>query len=146
MTEAGTSKLYTPEILGLAVGLAQYPFDDAAEISSEARSRSCGSTLAISIKTQPDGSLDSVGLRVVACAIGQAAAMIFARGAKGKTPEGLMRARDALAQWLAHRGAVPEWAGIEILDAARHHPARHDAIMMPWRAAIQALSIAATPS
>ena len=42
---AGVERLYTPELLGLAVSLADYPLDATLPYQGSARSRSCGSTL-----------------------------------------------------------------------------------------------------
>ena len=140
MTAIEAEKLYTPEILALAVELAEYPFDSLSPLKAEVSSRSCGSTLAMSVKTNADGAIDAIGMRVTACAIGQAAAAIFARNAKGRSLADIQRSGEALLGWLNRSGEMPQWAGIATLDNARAFPARHDAILMPWRAAVQALS------
>ncbi|MEW4447985.1 iron-sulfur cluster assembly scaffold protein [Qipengyuania sp. JC766] len=138
MTRAGSAgSLYTPEILGLAVELARYPFDASAPHVGDARSRSCGSVVRISYGNAAD---DPIGLEVSACAIGQAAAAIFARSAGGSSSDDLARTLDQLERWLADEDAVPDWPGIEILTDARGYPGRHGAIILPWKAAQQALS------
>ena len=60
---AGADKLYTPELLGLAVSLADYPFDEGSPHRGSARSRSCGSTLETSLSLDPEGRIARVGLR-----------------------------------------------------------------------------------
>ncbi len=140
MTAANPEKLYTSDILSLAVEVAQYPFDGTAAVQSDVRSRSCGSTLSLSIEVNGDGGVETVGMRVLACAVGQAAAAIFARDVKGRTRDDLQRQAEALLSWLNRGGPQPQWAGIELLDTARAYPARHDAVLLPWRAALQALS------
>lgn len=137
---AGAEKLYTPELLGLAVSLAGFPLDDSLPLRGSARSRSCGSTLDAGFTTDGEGRVERLGLRVRACAVGQAAAAIFAQGARGVSMADIEAAHSALAAWLAECGEMPEWPGIEALSEARAFPGRHGAIMLPWSAAIDALS------
>ena len=137
---AGAEKLYTPELLGLTVSLADIPLDDSLPLRGSARSRSCGSTLDAGFMTDGEGRVERLGLRVRACAVGQAAAAIFAQGARGVSLADIEAAHSALAAWLAERGEMPEWPGIEALSEARAYPGRHGAIMLPWSAAIDALS------
>ena len=70
--------LYSPALLGLAVELAEYPLKDDMALRGEARSRSCGSTLQLGCTTDDDGAIAELGMRVSACAVGQASAAIFA--------------------------------------------------------------------
>lgn len=140
MAATAAEKLYTPAILALAVELADYPFTSDFEMKGDARSKSCGSTVAVSIAADPDRKIGKLGMSVKACAIGQAAAAIFARSAKGKTQCELELELRHLEGWLHGDGAMPEVDRIELLDRARSYSARHDAILLPWKAAIGALS------
>jgi NifU-like protein involved in Fe-S cluster formation len=79
-------------------------------------------------------------MRVRACAVGQAAAAIFAREAVGRDQAELAGALSQLEDWLAHKGEVPDWPGIAPLVPARAYPARHGAILLPWKAALAGLS------
>jgi len=139
---AGADKLYTPELLALAVSLAEYPADAALPLHGEARSKSCGSTLRADLAVDRAGRIDRLGLQVRACAVGQAAAATFARAAAGRSPAEIEAAHEALAAWLGGEGEAPDWPGIEAIAAARDFPARHGAIMLPWTAALSALSSA----
>ena len=134
------AKLYTREILSLATQLANYPYIDDARANASVRSRSCGSTLDIALLTGSNGEICGVGMKVTACAVGQAAAAIFARAAEGRDAGDIDTADAALQAWLAGSGEPPEWPGIAFLAAAREFPGRHEAIRLPWRAARQALS------
>ena len=137
---AAADKLYTPELLGLAVALADYPADPSLPLHGEARSKSCGSTLAADIAVDGDGRIVALGLRVRACAVGQAAAAIFARAAADRTLEDIETAHEALTAWLAGAEAMPDWPGLAAIAPARAYAARHGAIMLPWTAARDALS------
>ena len=139
MPERDSAPLYTPEMLALAVALADYPPLDRAAARGEAVSRTCGSNIALDLTLSPDGAVDALGLRVSACAVGQAAAAIFARAAPGKSGEEIARAEGAIADWLGG-GPLPDWPGIDTIAAARDRPGRHGAILLPWRAASTALS------
>lgn len=131
--------LYTPAILGLATGLADYPWDDAMPLKGEARSKSCGSTIALGLAVDDDGRIERVALRSQACAIGQAAAAIFAAAARGRDAGAIAEANEAIAAWLAGAGDLPGWPGLAEITPARAYPARHGAIRLAWQAARQLL-------
>lgn len=137
--QAPAARLYTPDILALAVSLSGYPFDPAMPLSGEVRSRTCGSVLSISIAADADGAIERFGMNVRACAIGQAAAAIFAKGACGATPDRVAEALTNIEAWLAGKAARPAWPGLDAIDAAAAYPARHGAILLPWKAAQAAL-------
>ncbi len=132
--------LYTPAILEAATALADYAWDESLPLKGDARSRRCGSTLALGLATDGKGRITGLGLRTHACAIGQAAAYAFAGAAKGKDRSEIASARAALADWLSGTGAMPDWPGIALVEPALDYPARHDAILLAWDAALAALS------
>ena len=133
------TKLYTPEILGLAVELAHYPRLASADRTAEARSRTCGGTLTLDLALDGKRRVDALGLGVSACAIGQAAAAIFAREARGRAAEEMLAALGEIETWLSDDRSLPNWPGIAVLQPATAFPARHGAILLPWRAAVDAL-------
>lgn len=137
---SNTAVLYTPDILGLAVDLANYPIEDHQTLSADVRSRSCGSRLTLAVKAGPERNIESLGLRVSACAIGQAAAALFARSAIGRHADDIEGNHGALLSWLKGNEDPPDWPEISLLAKAIPYPARHEAILLPWRAAMAALS------
>ena len=137
--------LYTPELLSLAVSLAATPFDPAMPFMGEARSRTCGSTLVMSLETDAAGAISRVGLRAAACAIGQSAAALFVAGAQGLSRADIAATFDDLSAWLAGSGPIPRWPGLEVLRPALEHPGRHGAILLAWEAALAALSNSEAP-
>ena len=140
MAEKSQRALYSREMLGLAVELAAFPLDMDAPLRGEARSRACGSVVTVSAHQAVDGSLHDTGLRASSCAVGQAAAALFLRKAEGQDPESLRQVLAQLESWLGADGPMPDWPDIEIIAPARAFPARHGAILLPWQAAIAALS------
>lgn len=133
-------RLYTPELLGLAVELAQWPPLETVHARGEARSPTCGSTLALDLALDDDAQIERLGLRVRACAVGQAAAAVFARHARGRNRDEIERALAQIEAWLREDGRVPDWPEFALIEAARPYPGRHGAIMLPWKAALAALS------
>lgn len=142
---APATKLYSPALLGLATGLAAFPLTDDLPMIAEARSRSCGSVIALGLAPDDSGRIARIGMRVSACAIGQASAALLAQAACGLMPAQLRHAAEGLAAWLAGEGELPDWPGIGALAPARDHPGRHGALLLPWTAACEALSLAAPP-
>ncbi len=132
---SGAAVLYTPQVLALATSLANYPWSDALPLQGSARSKSCGSTLMLGLATDAEGRISQVAVRSQACAIGQAAAAIFAGAAIGADAASIAEADRRISTWLAGEGSLPEWPGIEAISAARDFPARHGAIRLAWQAA-----------
>jgi NifU-like protein involved in Fe-S cluster formation len=133
-------KLYTPELLALTLELAQWPAMENLPLHADARSATCGSTLALDLALDDSDHITTLGLRVRACAVGQAAAALFARKAIGTDIAALLGAHDRIEGWLEGEAPLPDWPGLELIATAREYPARHGAIMLPWKAAISALS------
>lgn len=138
------ARLYTPEVLALATSLAQWPLSAGAPgVTGTARSVTCGSSITVLLELDDRGNIDAVGLRAQACAVGQAAAAIFAGAAAGHDQAGLALAEADLERWLGGAEPMPDWPGLSALAAARDYPARHPTILLPWKAARSALSSAA---
>ncbi len=137
---SGAEKLYTPELLALTLRLAQYPWDDTLPLKGDARSKSCGSTMALGVSLDATGVIDGLGMKVQACAVGQASAALFAASALGTTPERIRLSFEALTHWLAGDAPLPDWPGLDAIAVARAFPGRHGAIILPWQAALAALS------
>ena len=131
--------LYTPAILGAAAGLADFPWDETLPLKGEARSRSCGSAIAMALSINAAGQIVQIGIRPHACAVGQAAAHVFASSARGLARAEISAARLSLGAWLTGEGPAPAWPGIELIAPACAYPARHGAILLPWDAALAAL-------
>lgn len=138
MAASRAPALYTPEVLGLTVELAAFPYDPTAAAQGSARSRSCGSTIALS--SRDTSRISGLGLSVAACAIGQASAAIFAREAQGSDAAAIAATLARIEQWLAHGGDTAFLPRLDLIAAARDYPGRHGAILLPWRAALDALS------
>lgn len=135
---ASVAALYTPEVLMLATGLVQYRWDDQFMLQGSARSPSCGSTLKVGIDLDGDGRIERIGLAAQACAIGQASSAIMAHAAIGRSMDDFVQAEIALLRWLGGEEDLPDWPGLLAIAPAREFPGRHGAIMLGWRAVLQA--------
>ena len=137
---SGTQRLYTPELLALAVELAKWPRLTGPVLQGDARSPTCGSTLTMDLQLDGAGRIEELGMTVRACAVGQASAAIFAAGAEGRSADEIAQSLRELEAWLDHEGAPPDWPGLTPIEPARGYPARHGAMLLPWKAALAALS------
>jgi NifU-like protein involved in Fe-S cluster formation len=131
--------LYTPQILALAAGLADYPLAGDFAHRASARSRTCGSVIDLGVDCDAAGRISRVGMRLAACAMGQASAAIMAAGLVGRAAGDVTAAQRALQGWLAGEGALPDWPQIDLLAPALPHKGRHGALLLPWTAALEAL-------
>jgi NifU-like protein involved in Fe-S cluster formation len=144
MTMTRPAKLYSPALLGLAIELALFPFEESLPIRAEARSRSCGSVIRVGLALGQKRDIARIGMQVSACAIGQASAALMAQNAVGAIGERIVQTANQLQDWLSGEGPLPNWPGIAVLGPALEHPGRHGALLLPWTAASMALSSAAT--
>jgi NifU-like protein involved in Fe-S cluster formation len=140
VTVRAATKLYSPELLDLATGLAKFPLSDDLPLRADARSRSCGSVITLGLALDEAGQIARIGMQVSACAIGQASAALLAHSAAACAPATIDAVSEALELWLGGHGALPDWPGIAALAPVRDHPGRHGALLLPWTAARMALS------
>ncbi|MBW8785888.1 MAG: iron-sulfur cluster assembly scaffold protein [Novosphingobium sp.] len=132
-------------MLALATGLAAWPLDPSLPLTGAARAPSCGSSLTLGLELDGEGRIARLGMRSHACAIGQAAAALFAEAAHGRDRAAVAAAEREIAAWLAGDEPLPDWPGFAALEPARAYPARHGAILLAWRAALSALSSGEAP-
>ena len=144
MTARGDTALYSTQMLGLAIELADHPYDSDAPMHGHAVSRTCGSTLDLSCSYE--GTIAGIGMKVSACAVGQASAALFAEWAPGRTAAETAAMRLQMKSWLTAGGEMPDMPRLSLLEPALLHTGRHGAIMLPWNAAMDALSKAMTAS
>lgn len=140
MTAGPAGRLYSPELLALATGLAAYPLVQDLPRRAQERSRTCGSTIELGLELDGDGRIARLGMRVAACAVGQASAALFARSAIGRSVEDVASATARIEHWLGGGGDLPDWPGLGVLEPALALTSRHEALMLPWKAAMTVLS------
>lgn len=140
MAQTNAAKLYTPDVLALAVTLADFPLKHDSSHQADARSPTCGSTITVGMDCDESGLIASIGLSVSACAIGQASAAIMAQNVIGRDQAWVRSRQNEIETWLSGAKPTPNIPSFDLLDTAKHYPARHGAILLPWRAVTAALS------
>ena len=134
--------LYTTEILRLAASLPEPRELDRTDGRAELRSPTCGSRIVTSVQLDAYGRVASISQEVHACAFGQAAAALLARGASARSRADVEQALAELTGWLSRGAAEPGW-GLTALAPARSRKSRHGAILLPFRALLAAIEAAA---
>jgi NifU-like protein involved in Fe-S cluster formation len=133
--------VYTPAILRLALETARWPRIERPDASAERRAPICGSVITLDLSLQ-DNRIVAIGMDVRACALGQAASTLFARSALGTSFDDVECARDDFGRWLSDAAAsAPAWPDLCLLEPARALTARHGAMLLPFDAALAALSL-----
>ncbi|KQN26559.1 nitrogen fixation protein NifU [Sphingomonas sp. Leaf33] len=139
-----TAPLYNATILRLAASIPHHDRLPAPMATVEKRSPICGSRVTVDVSVDADGRIETLGMLVRACALGQASASLFGAEAIGKSPADLAAARDALTAWLAGaRDTPPDWPGLDIFTPALPYSARHPSIRLAFEAAAEAAEQAA---
>jgi len=122
--KAPARTLYTPAILGAATALADTLGMRPCPCAVKPARAAAGSALALGLDVDGAGRISRIGLRAHACAIGQAAAQVFASAAQGRSRSDIADARAALASWLAGEADAPDWPGVLLVEPALGRPAR----------------------
>ena len=135
--------LYTLEVLRLAASLPDPLPLAEAHGEAEARSPTCGSTVATRVRLDEQGRVAGLSQSVHACAFGQAAAALVAQHAVGRSRGEIDDALAAAEEWLGGTAEAPGWPGMEALSPARSRRSRHGAVLLPFRALLAAIDSAA---
>lgn len=131
---------YTIDILRLAASLEPPAALEREDGVADLRSPTCGSTVRTMVMIDGTGRVEALAQDVRACAFGQAAAALVARGAIGATHDLVESALGELGAWLTGERDDPgAWPGLNALAPARSKAGRHGAIMLPFRALAAAM-------
>ena len=135
---------YTHDVLALASDIPHLGALDAPDGAATKRSMVCGSEVGVELRLDTDGRIAALGLSVEACALGQASASVFARGAIGASLEEIITARAALEAMLSDGGPPPEgrFAGLGALAGVKAYPRRHASTLLAFRAGEAAMRAA----
>ncbi len=140
--EISLEDLYSPEILALATRLEQGGALDGAQGVALQVSRLCGSRVRARVRLDGQGRVAAFTQQVHACALGQAAAALLQQHVRGASLEELEQGRAALRAMLKDGAPPPaqgRWRDLAVLEPVRGYPPRHDAVLLPFDAAIAAV-------
>jgi NifU-like protein involved in Fe-S cluster formation len=140
MAPGMNAPLYTTEILRLAASLPEPRELGRVDGRSEQRSPTCGSVVKTEVVRDGEGRIVGFSQTVQACAFGQASAALLAKGALGRTRDDMASALVDLQSWLEGERADPgAFPGLAALAPARSRKSRHGAILLPFRALLEAM-------
>ncbi|WP_341915466.1 iron-sulfur cluster assembly scaffold protein [Ferrovibrio terrae] len=138
--------LYNEKILNFAAHIGQTERLTAPDATVTHHSPLCGSRITVDLTLAPDGRVAAYGQQVRACALGQAAASILGRHIVGQDAATLRQLVGVMRSMLKENGPPPgaDFAGgafsdLEVLVPVREHKARHNAVLLPFEAAVKAI-------
>ena len=100
----------------------------------------CGDRITLDLSLA-EGKVGEVGHRVRGCLLCQAAAAVIASRAPGETPQALRTVARDLADALAREAGKinGRWPELAAFGPVRPHKSRHDCVLLPFEALIQAI-------
>lgn len=138
--------LYNEKILNFAAHIGQTERLASPDATVTHHSPLCGSRITIDLKLDPEGRVTAYGQQVRACALGQAAASILGRHIVGQNTATLRQLVGVMRSMLKDSGPPPgadfangAFADLEVLVPVRDHKARHNAVLLPFEAAVKAI-------
>ncbi|WP_341894696.1 iron-sulfur cluster assembly scaffold protein [Ferrovibrio terrae] len=138
--------LYNEKILSFAAHIGQTERLTAPDATVTHHSPLCGSRITVDLTLAPDGRVAAYGQQVRACALGQAAASILGQHIVGQDAATLRQLVGVMRSMLKENGPPPgaDFAGgafsdLEVLVPVREHKARHNAVLLPFEAAVKAI-------
>lgn len=135
-----TVPLYTTELLRLAASIPEPANLSRVDGIADERSPTCGSRVRLEVELDEHRRVAAITQEVEACAFGQASAALLAAHAQGRGYEEVSAALVELSSWLAGERHDPgSWPGLSALEPARDRAGRHGAILLPFKALLQAL-------
>lgn len=134
-------RLYTTEILRLAMDIPLTERLAAPKVTITKTSRICGSRVECDVRIER-GVITAYGQTVKACALGQASCAIVGANIIGETLESFAPIAKTMRAMLLDGDEPPagKWAALGLFLPARAHKSRHTSIMLPFEALMQALS------
>ena len=143
MSDTDLVKLYSGQILALAVDIPHLGRLESPQGTARKRSPLCGSTITVDVVLR-DGLVAEFAQDVKACALGQASAALLGDVVIGRSRAELEAARDAVARMLKAGGAVPAapFDGYRVLIPAREYRNRHASILLALEAVCEAVAAA----
>ena len=131
--------LYSSQILTLAGNIPLMDRLQHPDVTITKRSKLCGSTVTIDLKIK-HGFISSYSHDVKACALGQASASILALDIVGKTGYEIMEVRNAVVKMLnGSQYCHHLFPNYHILSPASQFKNRHDSILLPLDATVEAI-------
>ena len=100
----------------------------------------CGDRVTFDVKMAADGRITAVGHTVKGCVLCQASASVIGANAKGENAASLAAIRESLKAMLKQGTPAPSnaWATLATFAPVSSHKSRHECVLLPFEAVIQA--------
>lgn len=127
--------LYSRDVLRLAMQLRSGDHLEKPDGVFEAHSKTCGSRIVAEVKVDEEGKILALALIANACALGQASAALLIGVATGRNAREVDQMRVAVEDMLKNKANLPDHLhAYAPLISAQSYAARHDAILLPFKA------------
>ncbi len=134
--------LYNQRIIEAARRAREQQPLDAPDIRVTRDNPLCGDRITLDLQLE-DGRIAAIGHRTRGCLLTEAAAAILAERGRDATLQTLRRVRDDLARLLAGEMVEPVWPELAVFRPVAEVKSRHECVLLPFDAALDALSRAA---
>ncbi len=133
--------LYRKELLRLAADAAGAGRLAHPDASATAHNPACGDRVTVDVQLQ-DGRIAALAHHTQACVLAQASAAILGAQAGGLDRQALQALADSVAAML-QGGMVPPapFQAFGVFDGVAGHKGRHVCVMLPLKAALEAMEI-----
>ena len=117
---------------------------EAPDASATVDNPLCGDRVTIDIRWDDPGGRDrmlEIGQVVRGCVLCEASATVIVEAGAGVSAADLHAASDCVRRMLEDGGPPPEgeWRKAEMFLPVRAHPSRHDCVLLPFQALLEAL-------
>ena len=117
---------------------------EAPDASATVDNPLCGDRVTIDIRRPGSGGgerVSEIGQLVRGCVLCEASAVIIVEAGTGAAEADLRAASDRVRRMLEDGGPPPEgeWKKVEMFLPVRPHPSRHDCVLLPFQALLEAL-------
>ena len=131
--------LYRKELLRLAADAAGAGRLAHPDGTATAHNPACGDRITVDLQLE-DGRITALTHHTQACVLTQASAAILGSQANGLDRASLQALADSVTAMLAGGAApAPPFQSFGVFDGVASHKGRHVCVMLPFRAALEAL-------
>ena len=131
---------YQEKILDLADAETGHGQLDEPDATVTADNPFCGDRITLDLKAS-GGVITEIAHKVRGCLLCEAAASVVARAGPGSAAGDLLQVAEVLKHMLTENGDPPTgpWHDLDAFIPVRDHKSRHDCVLLPIEAALQAL-------
>jgi nitrogen fixation NifU-like protein len=134
------ANLYRDAVIDHAVAPVGYKLDIAATHRCELHNPLCGDLVEIQFRVAND-RVEAAAFSGESCAICMASASMLCEAMPGRACEEVPQQHELLVAALQDKQSKPGLESLQALLAVRRYPARIRCALLPWEAAVKALTV-----